>query len=224
MSNYKNIYKLIDGLNTKIKKMEITINQKKSNNDPEKLEYYFVDDDKHKNQHIPLVKKNSNSNSNQQIYSSYLESYQIVHPKETYSTKKYIGLLFDSNFNNFESDDNFGNKNLLSFIKLDKSLQTQKTNIIISYSIQFELNFTPIDSIICSVAIGIKTNLDSKIKIIKGSKHTFDLTNNFIGGFYTISNTIIYMLGTNEELCVIADLGSNCKVNSKKSLIKILYV
>ena len=184
MNNYKNLYKLIDGLNNKIKTLE-SVNS---------------------NQIIPTN-------------NTVLESYQIYHSKEVSSTKKYVGLLFDNNINKFESDENSGNKNLYSFIKLTKS------NILINYSIQLELNFTPISSIICTLALGIKSKSDSKIKIIKGTKYLFDLANaNIINGHLTISNTTLYLSNGGEELCMIVDFGLNCKVNHKKSLIKLLYV
>lgn len=215
MNEYKNIYKSIDGLNNKIKKLE-NIFSHITNDKSNDLEYYLVDD----------VKKNSLSHT--QNITSFLESYQIVHPKETYSAKKYIGLMFDSNFNNFESDDNTGNKNLIPFIKLGKKENGNK-NIIINYLVQFELNYTPLSSNICSLAIGIKTKSDSKIKIIKGSKHIFDLANTpnlSKSNYYTISNIIIYGCENiqEEELCMIVDIGNSCKVNSKKSFIKLLYV
>ena len=34
---------------------------------------------------------------------------------------------------------------------------------------------------------------------------------------------VIYLSNGDEELCMIADLGSVCKVNPRKSLIKLLY-
>ena len=127
--------------------------------------------------------------------------------------------MFDSNFNNFETDEGSGDKNLLSFIKLPKA------NIIINYFIQLELNFTPLSSIICSLALGIRSKSDSKIKIIKGTRQIFDVTNcTIVVGSINLTNTSIYMCGGNEELCIIADLGSICKVNPRKSLIKLLYV
>ena len=223
MDGYKNIYKLIDGLNTKIKKLESVVNEKKKC-DPDQLEYY-----------VENTNKNFNAKNQTQVQSqtksSILESYQIAHPTQTYSAKKYIGLLFDNNFNNFESDDIEKKSSLVPFIRLDKNKYTSKSNVIILYSISLELNFTPIDPFVCTIALGIKSNSNSnskepKIKILKGTKNMFDHTTNFIGKSYTITNTVIYSLGCDceEELCLIADIGSFCKVNSKKSLIKILYL
>jgi hypothetical protein len=203
MTEYKKLYNQIDKLNNKIKKLESSFNIKKSI-------------------------ENTNSNlPNNNFKSSALLSYRIHLPKETYSNKKYIGLMFDNNLNNYNSDDNLnnsdekniGSKNLSSFIKLNKS------NIIMNYSIQLEIDFTPIDTILCSIALGIRTIIDSKIRIIKGTKYTFDLTNsNIINNKFIITNNILYSSEDGEELCIIADFGSNCIINSKKSIIKLLYV
>ena len=189
MSNYKNLYKLIDGLNIKIKKLELV--------------------------------KNSDNNINNN--KSIIESYSINHPKENSSSKKYIGLLFSAITDDYESEDNIQHKNLFSFIKLLKS------NIVINYTLHLEINFTSLDSIICSIALGIKTKSDSKIKIIKGTKHFFDLANTNINNKVIISNTILYSCETNDELCMVVDFGNNdfgnnCLVNYKKSVIKILYI
>jgi hypothetical protein len=189
MNNSKNLYKLIDGLNNKINTLEINI----ANN--------FKDEKK--------------------IINSKIDSYRIHLPIDVSNDKKYIGLTFDNNLNNFEpsTDENSGNKNLLSFIKLPKS------NIIINYFIQLELNYTPLTSSICSLALGVRVNLDSKIKIIKGSRHFFDISNSsIISGNINLNNTSIYMSGDEDELCMIAELGNICKINSKKSLIKLLYI
>ena len=198
MTNYKKLYKLIDGLNNKIKKLESSD------------ENFYQD---------------KNILSNKSIERSKIESYRIHMSTEFMGNKKYIGLMFDSNFNNFDNFDNFdnndnsgGKKNLSPFIIL------QKSNIIINYFIQLELNYTPITPVLCSLALGIRTKTDSKIKIIKGTKNIFDVTSsNVILGNVTLTNTFVYMSGGQEELCIIVDLGSVCRVNPKKSLIKLLY-
>ena len=219
MNNYKNIYKLIDGLNNKIKKLEsYDANYNKLNNNnsniTSNIKNYCYKQEK-------TIDKNQNQNQNQNtiISNTLLESYRIHHSEKYLTTKKYVGLLFDNNFNNFDSDGSSGNKQLNSFIGLRKS------NIILSYSLQLELSFTPITSIICSFSLGIKSKSDPKIKIIKGTKHQFDLANsNIVNGHIIVSNTTIYLSNGDEELCMIGDFGSNCKVNPKKSLIKLLYV
>lgn len=196
MSEYKKLYKQITDLNNKIKKLENVVGNKKQ------------------------------SQNYKNIYNSYkstLLSYRVHFPKETYSNKKYIGLKFNDNFNEFDSDEKSNSKNLLSFIKLIKS------NVIINYTIQLELNYTPLNSIPCSIAIGVKTITDSKIKIIKGTKYNFDLSNpNTIENKLVISNNVLYSAEDNEELCIIADFdfasGSNCVVDNKKSIIKLLFV
>lgn len=202
MTEYKKLYNLIDKLNNKIKKLELSVDGKKQNK---------------------INNLNSNKNLSTNVSKSTLVSYRIHFPKETYSTKKYIGLKFDDNPNEYDSDTKSGNQNLDPFIKLIKS------NVIINYTLQLELDCTPIDSIICSVAVGIRTTIDSKIRIIKGTKNLFDLaTTNKIDNRITISNTILYSAEDGEELCMIVDFdfvsGTNCVVNSKKSIIKLLFV
>lgn len=199
MNNYKNLYKLIDGLNNKIKTLETDITQINNNN------------------YLTNKKENRKEIKNTHL-SSKIESYRIQSLNDFNGSKKYIGLMFDSNFNNFETDENSGNKNLMSFIKLPKS------NIVISYFIQLELNYTPLTPIICTLALGIRTKSDSKIKIIKGTRQLFDVTTSrIVFGNINLTNTSIYMSGGDEELCMIADLGFICKVNPRKSLIKLLY-
>jgi hypothetical protein len=196
MSQYKKLYKQIADLNNKIKKLENVVGNKKQ------------------------------SQNYKNIYNSYnstLLSYRVHFPKESYSNKKYIGLKFNDIFNEFDSDEKSNSKNLLSFIKLIKS------NVIINYTIQLELNYTPLNSIPCSIAIGVKTSTDSKIKIIKGTKYNFDLSNpNTIENKLVISNNVLYSAEDNEELCIIADFdfasGSNCVIDNKKSIIKLLFV
>lgn len=203
MSNYKNLYKLIDGLNNKIKNLELS--QGNNSNNSNNI-------NKSNKNNIPQKDEIKN------IIASKIESYRILSSNEIVSTKKYIGLMFDSNFNNFETDENSGNKNLMTFIKLPKS------NIIINYLIQLELNYTPLSSTICSIALGIRSKSDYKIKIIKGTRQIFDIVNcSVILGTINLTNTTIYMSEGDEELCMIADLGSVCKVNPRKSLIKLLY-
>ena len=64
MNNYKDLYKLIDNLKVRIKKLD---NQKCKTN-------------------------------------SLINSYRIFSPLTKNSCKKYIGLLFDDNFNDFNTD------------------------------------------------------------------------------------------------------------------------
>lgn len=196
MSEYKKLYKQIGYLNNKIKKLENIIGNKK-----------------HSQQQI-----NKNTFC---VPKSTLQSYRIHFPTNVQTNKKYIGLKFNDNFNDFDSDEKSNCKNLIPFIKLSKS------NIIINYTIQLELDYTPLNPIHCSIAIGIKTTIDTKIKIIKGTKYNFDLVGpNTIDNKLVISNNVLYSAEDDEELCIIADFdsGSNCAVNSKKSIIKILFI
>lgn len=200
MSEYKKLYKQIGDLNNKIKKLENIVGNKKNS--------------------TQQINKNISNSSK-----STLLSYRIHFPSDVQSNKKYIGLKFNNNFDDFDSDEKSNSKNLISFIKLTKS------NIIINYTIQLELelDYTPLNPIYCSIAIGIKTLSDTKIKIIKGTKYNFDLVGtNTIDNKLVISNNILYSAEDGEELCIIADFdfssGTNCTVNSKKSIVKILLV
>lgn len=210
MGEYKKLYGQIDKLNNKIKKLEQSISVKKRSI----LENY-----------VPINKNLPNTNLPNQTYNSTLISYRIHFPKESYSNKKYIGLIFDDNPNEYDSDEKSTNVNLIPFIKLLKS------NVIINYNIQLELNFNPLESILCTIAVGIKnpTMIDSKIKIIKGTKYIFDLAGpNVIDGRLNITNNILYSAEEGDELCMIVDFdcgtNSNCVINSKKSIIKLLFV
>jgi hypothetical protein len=199
MNDYKKLYKQIGDLNNKIKKLENIVCNKK----------------------LTLEQQINKNISN--ISKSTLFSYRIHFPKDSYSNKKYIGLKFNNNLNDFDSDEKTTNKNLIPFIKLIKS------NVIINYTIQLELDYTPLNHINCSIAIGIKTLFETKIKIIKGTKYNFDLSGpNTIDNKLVISNNVLYSAEEGEELCIIADFdfasGSNCIVNSKKSIIKLLFI
>jgi len=163
--------------------------------------------------------KTQNCNKNNIISNnSIIESYQIHQIIENNSNKKYFALLF----NNFEYSMNLkksSNNKLNSFIKLFKS------NILINYSLQLELNSDLLSDNVFSVALGIKTKLDPKIKIIKGTKYIFTLNDiNIINGNLTIQNTTIYLSNYDEELCMIVDFSSTFFINSKKSIIKLLYI
>ena len=128
MSEYKKLYKQIGDLNNKIKKLENIVGNKKNS--------------------TQQINKNISNSSK-----STLLSYRIHFPSDIQSNKKYIGLKFNNNFDDFDSDEKSNSKNLISFIKLNKS------NIIINYTIQLELelDYTPLNPIYCSIAIGIKT-------------------------------------------------------------------
>ena len=183
MHNYKELYKLIENLKLKIKKLD---NQKNK------------------------LSKNSSINS-----------YRIFSPKIKDNNKKYIGLLFDNNFDDFNTDSSNNLDNCISFIKLKKS------NIIINYSLLIDINTMTNSSTICSISLGIKDKNNSKIKIIKGTKNIFDINNKSIifSNKIQINNTILYDSNIDgEELCMVAELPNYCSINFKKSLLKILYI
>jgi hypothetical protein len=126
--------------------------------------------------------------------------------------------MFDDNFNDFSSETNDKSKNKISFLKL------RKANNIINYSLCIDVNELSSTQTVNSICLGIREKNSSKVRLIKGSKYIFDLTNKSIifNDKIIINNTIIYMSEDAEELCMIADLNPKCKINSSKSLIKIL--
>ena len=205
--------KQIDGLNVKIKKLESVVNKTVLENNNKNTEK------KNKLTSACVQNQALHINNLNNLTNTTIESYKINHPKESgiKMSKKYIGLLFSNNSNVFESDDNTGSIGANPFIKLSG------LNIIINYSIQLDLDCTPLESTVCSLALGIRTKTDSKVKIIKGTKHLFDIAgSDVINSKLIISNTVLYSSEPNEDLCMIVDLGSNCVVNNKKSIIKIM--
>ena len=193
MSNSQNLYKLIDNLKNKIKNLD-------------KIKSF----DKFK------TFDKSGLNKNICVTNSVINSYRIFNPKNNTTNKKYMALLFDDNFNDFESDSSNNNKNLMSFIKLSSG------NIIINYSIIIEISSKPKQNTYCSLALGIKSIYDGKIKIIKGSKYVFDSSLDTIEDKIQINNTLLYVCSEDEELCIISEFYNTCSVNYKKSLIKTL--
>ncbi len=212
MSN-RDLYKMIDNLNHKIKKLDYQI----------------------KNKNFTFLPSNNGNNNKQQIISNSInnfKAYGINYPKTYDKNKKYIGLLFDENFNDFSSDNNNNSGEKLPFIKLSGG------NNIINYSLAIEIDNSSIENYInhkkslnniitpenYSVSLGIREKSNSKVRIIKGSKLLFDLTekNPIIGDKITINNTILYLSKPGEELCMIVELGSKFKILPGKSLIKIL--
>jgi len=198
-----NLYKLVDNLKTKLGKLEAFC---KSN-----------------------INQYKNQYSNNQKVASNLLTFRISYPKISKNTKKFVGLLFDSNFidsndkdindeTNDKNDSNDSNK--LSFIKLDKS------NNIINYSITLKVNNIPRESnldTICTFSLGIRElNGNAKVKIIKGSQMQYDITKNTIDGNLIINNTILFNSLDNQELCLITTLSKHCVLQDKKSIIKIL--
>jgi hypothetical protein len=158
--------------------------------------------------------KTIDKQSNNSLYKT--KTYRISMPKK-YS-KKYIGLLFDDSFDDNGSDNISDTENVKSFLRLDND-----TNFIINYSIQlkvetFNLNENSFFS------LGIKEKNNKNIKIIKGSKQQFINKNIVVNNTIIINNTIIFTSDKDQELCLIAEIGSDVKIISKKSLIKILKV
>lgn len=143
-----------------------------------------------------------------------IQTYRIHSPISNNSSKKYVGLLFNNNYDtSIEITDS---KDSINFIKL------RKNNNIINYSITLKINNSTKDKgNICTFSLGIRDE-NNKIKIIKGSKVQCDITKDTIDGNIIINNTTLYEAIENQELCLIADLSKNCNVIYKKSIIKIL--
>lgn len=131
------------------------------------------------------------------------------------SSKKYVGLLFNNNYD--LSSEITDSKDSISFIKL------KKTNNIINYSITLKVNINSKDmkDNICTFSLGIRDGTN-KIKIIKGSKIQYDINKESVDGNIIVNNTILYEALDNQELCLIADISKKCTLINKKSIIKIL--
>lgn len=188
----KDLYKMIDNLNLKINKLDSMVKNKK----------------------FSLGTGSVSKISNPSLF----RAYGINYPKIFDKNKKYIGLLFNENFNDFTSDNNLNSDSKLSFIKLSNG------NNIINYSINVDIDESKFNNLnnICSVSLGIKEKFNSKVRIIKGSKISWDIKSN--SNKIVINNTIIYNSQLGEELCIIAELNPKCKINSSKSLFKILTI
>jgi hypothetical protein len=163
-------------------------------------------------QKIISIDKNSSNTSNR------IKAYRISLPQK-YS-KKYIGLLFDDcenyNYTDNESDSNTSTKK--SFIKL-----YNYSNYIINYSIHLKIETNNmIDYTFFS--LGVKEKNNKNIRIIKGSKQQFNNKNIAINNNIIINNTVIFSSDKEQELCLIAELSSECKIISKKSIIKLVNI
>jgi|LauGreDrversion4_2_1035121.scaffolds.fasta_scaffold305448_1 hypothetical protein len=203
MTSFQNVNKLIENLNSNIRKLD-TDAKVRSNN-------------------IIQIQKNNNISNSQ----SSIRAYGITHPKIIDKNKKYIGLMFDENFNDFTSENSSGSNSKLSFIKLKPG------NNIINYSVCVDIDDntklnknTSQQNSVCSISLGIKenSNSNSKVRFIKGSKIMFNPDSKYdgINNKVIINNTIIYISSGEEDLCMVGDFNTDCKVNSSKSLIKIL--
>lgn len=187
----RDLYKMIENLNHKIKKLDAQVKN-----------------------------KNFNLGSNSKTScSTYFRAYGIAYPKTFDKNKKYVGLLFDENFNDFTSENNLDSNSKLPFIKLSYGKN------IINYSISVDIDDIQNNkNNICSLSLGIKEKSNSKVRIIKGSKLTWDSKIQSQSNKVVINNTIIYSSQLGEELCMIVELNPKCKINSSKSLFKILTI
>jgi hypothetical protein len=190
-NNYNKLYNLIESLKDKISKLD---------NKKNKVHY---------------IKKNNIKclNNNENSFLTYKISSPLNYENNCNKTKKYIGLLFNSNLYD-TTDYNYDNSNTqFSFIKLKKSV------CIINYSIQFDIIGHQISTNSCSISVGVKERNSSKIRIIKGGKANLDLSNHKLG--VILNNTILYNAEDGDELCLIADINNKIKINPHKSIIKI---
>ena len=73
-------------------------------------------------------------------------------------------------------------------------------------------------------SLGVKEKNNKNIRIIKGSKQQFNNKNIAINNNIIINNTVIFSSDKEQELCLIAELSSECKVISKKSIIKLVQI
>ena len=152
--------------------------------------------------------------NNKILKSNQMQTYRI-HTPTTNNSKKYMGLLFNNSYDN--STEITDSKNSINFIKL------YKHNNIINYSITIKVDTKNIkdNDTICTFSLGIRDG-NNKIKIIKGSKVQYDIKKDVIDGVIIVNNTTMYEASNNQELCLIANIGKNCSLVNKKSIIKIL--
>lgn len=142
-----------------------------------------------------------------------IQTYRIHTPNPNNSSKKYVGLLFN---NNYESSTEISDSNdSISFIKLGKN------NNIINYSITLKVDNKDTKDNICTFSLGIRDG-NNKIKIIKGSKVQYDIMKDAVDGNIIVNNTTLYEALENQELCLIANISKKCSLINKKSIIKIL--
>jgi hypothetical protein len=141
-----------------------------------------------------------------------IQTFRIQMPLNT-SSKKYIGLLFNNNYDS--STEMTDTKNCISFIKLGKNKN------IINYSITLKVNSKDCKDNICTFSLGIRDG-NNKIKIIKGSKVQCIVDTDTIDNCIIINNTTLYESTYKQELCLIADISKRCSIINKKSIIKIL--
>ena len=163
-------------------------------------------------QKIKTIDKQSSNNSYR------TKTFSISLPKK-YS-KKYIGLLFDDSFDDNISDDKSDNDYVKkkSFLRLDND-----SNYIINYSIQLKIESSNFNEN-SFFSLGIKEKNNKNIRIIKGSKQKFNNKLIAINNSIIINNTIIFTSDKDQELCLIAEIGSDVKIINKKSLIKLLKI
>jgi hypothetical protein len=162
-------------------------------------------------QKITSIDKNTSNNSDK------IKAFRISLPQK-YS-KKYIGLLFDDcdndNYTDNEYDSNISKK---SFINL-----CNYSNYIINYTVHLKIESTNIIDY-SFFSLGIKEKNNKNIRIIKGSKQQFINKNIAINNNIIINNTIVFSSEKDQELCLIAELGSESKIISKKSIIKLVQI
>jgi hypothetical protein len=151
------------------------------------------------------------------VKNNEIQTYRIHTPNPNNSSKKYVGLLFN---NNYESSTEISDsKDSISFIQLGKN------NNIINYSITLKVESKDTKDNICTFSLGIRdSNKDNnnKIKIIKGSKVQYDINKDIVDGYIIVNNTTLYEAPENQELCLIANISKKCTLINKKSIIKIL--
>ena len=139
------------------------------------------------------------------------------------SNKRYIGLLFDNEFNQLINSEETGQNsttNKKSFLKLKRS------NYIINYCVTIKIDEQEINNF-CFISLGIRDENSSdftsgnKIHMIKGSRQKFSIKHLLVDGMITIKDTIIYQAEENQQLCLIANFGKKNKLLENKSILKI---
>jgi hypothetical protein len=166
---------------------------------------------------IKKLENQTNTNTNTKTNKiNEMQTYRIHTPISNNSSKKYVGLLFNNNYD--LSSDITDSKDSISFIRLGKN------NNIINYSITLKVDDNTKDNMkdnICTFSLGIRDG-NNKIKIIKGSKVQYDINKDIVDGHIIINNTTLYEAMEHQELCLIVNISKKCILINKKSIIKIL--
>lgn len=159
---------------------------------------------------------------------SEIKTFRISSPQTNSknSNKKFVGLLFDTEFNQLINSEDTGNNNFNNSNNKKSFLKLKKSNYIINYCITIKVDEQELNNF-CFLSLGIRDENSNdftsgnKIHMIKGSKQKFNIKQYLVDGMITIKDTIIYQAEENQQLCFIANFGKKNKLLENKSILKI---